>query len=64
MLDCRVHRSCDVETLKLSSDVNSGIKKCKRDYGGVWRSLHLVGDWCQAVSFMLVHLAQIWLQLP
>jgi hypothetical protein len=43
---------------KLSSDSGDyGSKKCKRGYGGayggVWRSLHLVVVWSQAVSFVL-----------
>jgi hypothetical protein len=47
--------------LKLSSDGgDSGSKKCKLgyvgEYFGVWRS--------QAVGFVLVRLAGIWLQLP
>jgi hypothetical protein len=55
--------------LKLSSDGgNSGSKKCKRGYGGayggVWRSLRLAGVCCQAVGFVLVRLAGIWLQSP
>jgi hypothetical protein len=55
------------KTLKLSSDGGtSGGKKCKRGYGGacggVWRSLHLAGVFSQAVGFVLVHLAGIWLQ--
>jgi hypothetical protein len=53
--------------LKLSSDGGvCGSKKCKRGYGdtygGVWRSLHLAEIWSQAVSFVLVRLAVIWLQ--
>jgi hypothetical protein len=41
-----VRRSCDAEKLKLSSDGgDSGSKKrgCGDAYGGVWRSLLLVG---------------------
>jgi hypothetical protein len=50
---------------KLASDGgDSGSKKCKRGYGGVWRSLRLAGVWSQAVGFMLVRLAGIWLQSP
>jgi hypothetical protein len=53
--------------LKLSSDgSNFGSKKCKRSYGGVcggvWRSMRLEGAWIQAVGFVLVRLAGIWLQ--
>jgi hypothetical protein len=34
------------EKLRLSSnDGDSGSKKCKRGYGGVWRSLRLTGVW-------------------
>jgi hypothetical protein len=33
-------------------------------YGGVWRSLRLAEEWSQAVGFMLVRLAGIWLQYP
>jgi hypothetical protein len=55
--------------LKLSSDGgDSGSKKCKRGYdgayGGIWRSLRLAGVWSQAVGFVLVRLAEIWLQSP
>jgi hypothetical protein len=55
--------------LKPSSDGgDSGSKKSKRGYsgvyGGVWRSLRLAGVWNQAVGFMLVRLAGIWLQSP
>jgi hypothetical protein len=55
--------------MKLSFDGgDSGSKKCKRGYGGayggVWRSLRLVGVWSQAVGFVLVRLAGIWLQSP
>jgi hypothetical protein len=55
--------------LKLSYDgIDSGSKKCKQGYGdaygGVWRSLRLAGVWSQAVGFVLVCLAGIWLQSP
>jgi hypothetical protein len=55
--------------LKLSCDSgDSGSKKCKRGYGGayggVWQSLRLAGVWSQAVGFVLVRLAGIWLQSP
>jgi hypothetical protein len=55
------------EKLKLSSDDgDSGSKEWKRGYysayGGVWRSLRLAGVWSQAVGFVLVSLAGIWLQ--
>jgi hypothetical protein len=55
--------------LKLISDNgNSGSKKFKSGYGGayggVWRSLRLTGVWSQAVGFVLVRLAGIWLQSP
>jgi hypothetical protein len=51
--------------LKLSSDGgNSGSKKCKQGYGGVWWSLHLAKVWSHMVDFVLVHLAGIWFQLP
>jgi hypothetical protein len=55
--------------LKLSSDGgDSGGNKCKRGYGGaygeVWWSLRLLGVWSQAVGFVLVRLAGIWLQPP
>jgi hypothetical protein len=43
---------------------DSGSKKCKSDYGGVWQSLCLAGVWSQAVGFVLVRLAGIWLQSP
>jgi hypothetical protein len=47
---------------------DSGSKKYKRDcggaYGGVWGSLRLAGFWNQAIGFVLVHLAGIWLQSP
>jgi hypothetical protein len=55
--------------LKLISDGSDcGSKKRKRGYGGtygeVWWSLRLTGVWTQAVDFVLVRLAGIWLQLP
>jgi hypothetical protein len=43
---------------------DSGRKKCKRRCGGVWRSLCLAGIWSQAVGFVLLRLAGIWLQSP
>jgi hypothetical protein len=50
---------------KLSSDGGyPGSKKCKRGYGGVYRSLHLVWTWSKAVGCLLVRLAGICLQLP
>jgi hypothetical protein len=53
--------------LKLSSDGGDfGRKKCKRGYGGayggVWQSLRLAGVWRQAIGFMFVRLAGMWLQ--
>jgi hypothetical protein len=50
--------------IKLISDGgDSGSKKCKRGcggaYGGVWRSLLLVGVWSQAVGLLLVRLTGI-----
>jgi hypothetical protein len=54
--------------LKVAKGGDSGIKKCKRNcggaYGGVWRNLRLAGVWSQAVDFVLVRLAGIWLQSP
>jgi hypothetical protein len=55
--------------LKLTSDDGcSASNKCKRGYGGayggVWRSLRLADVWSQAVGFVLVRLAGIWLQSP
>jgi hypothetical protein len=55
--------------LKLISDGgDSGIKKYKQGYGdaygGIWRSLRLAGVWSQAVGFVLVDLAGIWLHSP
>jgi hypothetical protein len=53
--------------LKLSSDGgDSGSKKLKRGYGGVWRSLGLAGVWSRGggVGFVLVHLVGIWLHSP
>jgi hypothetical protein len=68
-LTVRVHSSFDEDILKLHSDCgNSGSKKCKCGhggaYGGVWQSLRLAGFWSQAVGFVLVRLAGIWLQSP
>jgi hypothetical protein len=53
--------------LKLIRDgVNSCSKKYKREYGsayvGVWRSLRLEAVWIKAVGFVLVPLAEIYLQ--
>jgi hypothetical protein len=53
--------------LKLSSDDgDSGGEKFKRGYDAayvwVWRCLHLVGVWIQAVSFVLVLSVKILLQ--
>jgi hypothetical protein len=53
------------EKLKLSSDGGDfGSKKYKQGYGGVWRSMRLAGVWSQEVGFVLVRLAEIWLQSP
>jgi hypothetical protein len=52
---------------KLKSNSDSGdsdSKKCKGGYGGVCWSLPLSGVWSQAVGFVLVRLAGIWLQSP
>jgi hypothetical protein len=38
---------------------DSGSKKCKRGYGGIWWSLHLAGIWSQAVGFVLEHFAEL-----
>jgi hypothetical protein len=47
---------------------DSSSNKWKRGYGGahggVWRSLCLATVWSQAVGFLLVRLAGIWLQSP
>jgi hypothetical protein len=51
--------------MKLISDGgDSGGKKCKWGYGGVWRSLRLAGVWSQAVGFVFVRVAGVWLQSP
>jgi hypothetical protein len=48
---------------KLSSDVGDPCsKKLNSGYGEVWHSLHLAGVWNLVVSFVLVYLAEIWLQ--
>jgi hypothetical protein len=53
------------KTLKLCSDGgDSGSKKFKRGCGGVWLNLCLAGVWSQAVGFVLVRFAGIWLQSP
>jgi hypothetical protein len=54
---------------KLSfDDGNSGRKKCRRGcggaYGGVWPSLRVTEVWNQAVGFVFVRLAGIWLRSP
>jgi hypothetical protein len=60
-----VRRSCDAEKLKLSFDRGDfGSKKRIRRYGGLWRILRLAGVWSQAVGFVLVHVAGIWLHSP
>jgi hypothetical protein len=56
-LDCTSARFLRGGKLKLSSDRgDSGSNKCKRcygvAYGGVGRSLRLVGVWSQAVGFV------------
>jgi hypothetical protein len=61
-------RSFDAEKLKLSPD--GGDCGSKRSYGGayggVWRSMRFrdSGVWIQAIGFVLVRLAGIWLQSP
>jgi hypothetical protein len=55
--------------MKLSSDgCDFGSKKRARGYsgayGGVWWSTHLAEVWNEGVSFVLVRLAEIWLQSP
>jgi hypothetical protein len=50
--------------LKLSLDGgDSGSKKCKKGYGGVWQSLHLVGVWSQVAGFVLVRLASVTVKM-
>jgi hypothetical protein len=67
MLDCTSAKR--KKKLKLHSDGgDSGSKKYKRRYVDayveVWRSLRLAGVWSEAVGFVLVRLAGIWLQPP
>jgi hypothetical protein len=55
--------------MNLSSDGGDcGSRKCERGccgaYGEVWRCLRLAGAWSQAVGFVLLRLAGIWLQSP
>jgi hypothetical protein len=63
----RVRRWCDAEKTKLSSDGgNSDSNKRKRDHGGaysgIWLSVRLdSGVLSQAVTFVLVRLAGMWL---
>jgi hypothetical protein len=49
-----------------SDDGDSGSKKSKSGYGGVygavWFSLRLEEVWSQAVSFVLIGLTRTWLQ--
>jgi hypothetical protein len=48
------------KTLKSGSHGgDSGSKKCKSGYGGVWWSFNLLGAWSQAVGVVLVLLAGI-----
>jgi hypothetical protein len=54
----------DGGTVVISSDGgDSGSKKCKRSYGGVyngvWRSVRLAGVWGVAVGFVLMRLVGI-----
>jgi hypothetical protein len=63
------HRPRDAEKLKLNSEGgNPDNTKYKRGDGdanvGVWWSRSLLGIWSQAVCFVLVRLAGIWLQSP
>jgi hypothetical protein len=44
-------------------DGDSGSNKCKRGYGGLWWSQRLARVLSQSVGFVLVLLAEIWLQL-
>lgn len=53
------------ENLKLKSEVSDcGRKKCERGCGRAWQILHLAGVWNQAIGFVLVYFAVIWLELP
>jgi hypothetical protein len=45
---------CEKKLKLISDGGDCGTKKCKRGYGGVWRSLRL------AVGFVLVRLAKIY----
>jgi hypothetical protein len=54
---------CGKQLKLISEGGDCGSKKCKRGYGGVWRSLRFTEVWSQAVDFVLVLLAGIWLQL-
>jgi hypothetical protein len=38
------------------------MRGCGGAYGAVWRYLHLAGSWSQTVGFVLVRLAENWLQ--
>jgi hypothetical protein len=63
------HNTIPSQQLKLSSDSgDSGSYRCKQGYGsahgGAWQSPRLERVWSQAVSFVLVRLAGIWLQSP
>jgi hypothetical protein len=67
--DCRIVEFSTTENLKLrlkliSDGGDSGSKKYNRSYGGVWRSLRLVGVWSlsQAVGFVLMRFTGIQLQ--
>jgi len=53
-----------IEIRLRSDDGDSGSKKCKRGYGGVWRSLRVAGVWSQAVDTLLMRLTEILLESP
>jgi hypothetical protein len=63
-----VRCSCDAEKveIKILTRATLAARNAKRGYGGssgeVWRNQRLAGVWSQAVGFVLVHLAGIWLQ--
>jgi hypothetical protein len=62
-----VHCSCDAEKLKFNSvGGDFGSRKSKRHYSGNYgaflRGIPLAGLWIQAVDFVFVLLAGIWLK--
>jgi hypothetical protein len=58
---CAPFMRCRKKFKLISDGGDSGSKRCKRGYSSTY-DLRLAGVWSQAVGFVVVRLAGIWLQ--